>query len=178
MYFPTHLKRMMLISLCFVTLGLASCSTRAQTDATTSMEKKPSDIVREYAAKAGAGQFDKLAALTAPKLGKKGAKPEEGSKPSTATGSNGATFTMVPDEAAAQEGYKTWILRDFPTSITEQKLVIKVIKHESVEGDHARVHVLFGNDQKTDVLGWVFVMTRIEGNWLIKDITTPGDTPN
>jgi hypothetical protein len=167
---------MMLISLCFITLGLASCSTSAQSDAPTSVAKNPSDLVRDYAAKAGAGEFDKLTALLAPKLGKEVVKSEDASKPSIATGTDGATFTMVPDEAAAQEGYKTWILRDLPKSIKEQKLVVKEIMQESVEGDQARVHVLFGNDQKTNVLGWIFVMTRIDGKWLIRDITTPGDT--
>ena len=176
MYFPTLSKRIMLISLCFITLGLTSCSTSAISEAKSSVEKKPSDMVREYAARAGAGKFDKLTELIAPDVGKNAEKSADESR-STATGSDGSTFKMVPDKTAEREAYNVWLLRDFPKSIKEQKLVVKEIKQESVEGDQARVHVLFGNDQKTDVLGWVFVMTRIEGNWLIRDITTPGDPP-
>jgi len=178
MYFPTHSRRMFLISLCFITWGLTSCSTSAQSEAVGKVENAPSDVVRDYVNKAGSGKFDELAGLISPNPGGNTAKPKEESRPSTAVGNGGSKFTIAPDPTAVKDAYMSWLQRDFPKSIMEQKLIIKEIKNDSVEGDQARVHVLFRNDQKTDLLGWVFVMTKIDGKWLIKDITTPGDISN
>ena len=167
-----HVPTIIVLSL---VLGFLTCSN--SDPQTSSPSENPADVVRQYVSLAYAGEYDKLGSVTL-------AGPE---KPKTAqnTGAeiknagvnlkSSRGLTVVPDTRPYEEARYEWITGDFPKSIHDGKLSIKSVKNESANDTEARVEIIFGNETTTNLLGWVFLLHKVNDNWKIYHVTTAGE---
>jgi hypothetical protein len=137
----------------------------------------PSQVVREYVSLARQGEFQKLEALTGIRSANrekkgKGTAAENTNRRSNTKSGNG--ITIVPDDKVFAGATGEWV-NDFARSIHDGGLFIESIRNESVKGTEGRVEIVLRNDKTINVLGWVFLLEKVDDKWKIYNITTPGD---
>src|SRR5688572_19257775 len=169
-----HLPTVIILSVAVSFLTCSDPNLRVDPSAET-----PSDVVRRYVSVAHAGEFDKVQPLV---------NSSHTRKPTNRMSTNTITetkkvesnseitlgVTVVPDEEVLANATSEWVI-DFAKSIHDEKLSIKSIRSESVKDTEGRVEIVLGNNRKIHTLGWVFLLRKVDGQWRIYNITTPGE---
>jgi hypothetical protein len=139
------------------------------------------EVVRQYVSFARSGEFAKLGSVTV-------SPPSESTKSTSAPANNGVAanragpilttnndLLVVPDDQVDANARLEWVTGDFARSIHDGKLAVNTVKSESASDTHARVEIILGNGTTTNLLGWIFLLRKVDDNWKIYDITTAGE---